>query len=132
MWWVVTIVCLVLLGAAGYIYLAVTCFFTEVTFLTAFNVNFQHSGSREQAFRAAMKVFHGRRPFNVLTEADLDRLVGVFSVVPDPRSVARMWRAVDRKQDASNFTNEDFLNRLHAEFRRIEAANRAATGSDMS
>ncbi len=119
MWWIIGISAFLLAALAVYLYLAFTCFFTEVTFLTAYRVEYKNSGSHESALHSAMKVFHGRPPFNVLSDSDLDRLASIFVLVPDPRSVARIWRHVDRKRDASQLHDPVFLDRLGNEYRRL-------------
>jgi hypothetical protein len=115
----------VVLGAAVYLYLAITCFFTEVTFMTAYRTGQRSSGSHEAGIRAAMTVFKGRPPFNALTEGELDRALEVLSLVPDARSVARIVRDLDRKRDASLLANRTFLARLETEYHRMHNAGSA-------
>ncbi len=112
----------VVLGFALYLYLAFTCFFTEVTFMTAYQTELRSSGSHHAGLRAAMNVFKGRAPFNVLTDGDLDRALAVLSLIPDARSVAKIVRDLDRKRDASLLANPTFLDRLEAEYRAMHNA----------
>jgi hypothetical protein len=93
------------------------CFFTEVTFMAAYETAFQSSGSHEAGLRAAMDVFKGRAPFNVLTQGDLDRALAVFSRIPDARWAAKLVRHLDRKRDASLLANQTFLSQLETEYR---------------
>jgi len=120
MWWIIGIIALLLVAIAAYLYLALTCFFTEVTFMTAYELEYEHSRSRESALRTAMNVFHGRPPFDILSESDMDRLVFVFALVPDPRSVAQIWRHVDRYRDARKLRDPQFLQRLERAYRRLD------------
>ncbi len=111
-----------IIGAVGfglYVFLAVTCFFTEVTFMTAYQTERGQSGSHATALRAAMDVLKGRPPFNSLTDDDRDRAIEVLSLVPDARSVARIFRDLDRKRDASLLASRKFLSRLETEYRRM-------------
>ena len=122
MWWIIGVSALFLVALAVCLYLAFTCFFTEVTFMTAYRVEYQNSGSHESALHSAMEVFRGRPPFNVLSDSDLDRLVSIFALVPDPRSVAQIWRHADRKRDARQLRDPVFLDRLENEYRRLGGA----------
>ena len=111
----------VVVAVAIYLYLAFTCFFTQVTFLASYRVAFQSSGSRKAALRAAMDVFTGRPPFDVLRPADVDRLVDVFDLVRNPIDVSKIIRAVDRQRDAARLKDPEFLSRLKQSFRDIRS-----------
>lgn len=113
MWIAIGII--VALAVVLYVYLTVTCFFTEVTFMTAYQTEFHASGSHANGLRAALNVFKGRAPFNVLTAKDLDRVVQVMSLIPDAQEAARIIRELDRKRDASLLANPAFLDRLERE-----------------
>lgn len=120
MWIALAIV--VTIGAALYLHLAFTCFFTEVTFMTAYQTEYRASGSHVAGLRAAMNVFTGRTPFNMLADSDLDRALDVLSLIPDARSVAKIIRDLDRKRDASLLANGTFLSRLETQYRRMRDA----------
>jgi len=92
---------LITVAACIYLYGAFTCFFSKVTFLTAFKAEFKRTNSRETAYRAAVNVFLGRSPFNALDSNDVAKLVNTFAVIPDARFVAELWRSIDRLRDAS-------------------------------
>ena len=115
----IAIIAIVVVAIAIYAYLAFTCFFTQVTFLAAYKHEFEKSGSRQAAVKAAINVFIGRAPFNILNQSDVDRLSVVFGLVPDPVVVAQIFRAVDRKRDAQQLRDENFLNRLEMEYRML-------------
>ena len=111
---------IVALGGALYVFLAFTCFFTEVTFMAAFQTEFRASGSHAAGLRSAMNVVRGRAPFDVLTQSDLDRALEVLSIIPDARSVARIIRDLDRKRDASLLVDRGFLNQLETQYREVQ------------
>lgn len=114
-----TIGIILALGGALYLYLAITCYFTEVTFMAAYRVELRASGSHADGLRAGMDVFKGRAPFNVLTDGDLDRALDVLSLIPDAREVASIIRDLDRKRDASLLANRFFLGQLESEYREL-------------
>lgn len=116
---VLTIIALVALLALVFGYLAVTCFFTQVTYLTAYRAEFQHSGSRREAVKAGFRVFVGRPPFDVLETKDLERLSQIFSLVPDPMVVAQIVRMIDRRRDASQLKDERYLSKLEERYREM-------------
>jgi hypothetical protein len=115
--WIAVIAGVLVLVAAIYTYLALTCFFTEVTFMAAYRLEHDKSHSHEAALRHGMGVFRGRAPFNTLSDQDMDRVLAVFSLVPEPRAVAQIWRHIDRKRDAHHLRDEQYLSRLEAVYR---------------
>lgn len=123
MW--IAIIAIAVLIIALYAYLAFTCFFTQVTFLAAYKHEFEKSASRQAAVKAAIQVFVGRPPFNILDQNDVDRLSTVFSLVPDPVTVAQIFRAVDRRRDAQQLKDANFLNRLENEYRKLSRQRHA-------
>ena len=120
--WVILGIALTLAGI--YLYQASTCFFTEVTFMTAYEVEIKVSNSHELGLRAAMNVFRGRHPFNVLTDDELERALRVLSLNPHARLVAKFIRSLDRKKDASLLANQLFLNQLEVESLRLREAGK--------
>lgn len=120
MWWVIVIGCIVSVAAVVYLYLAITCFFTAVTFMTNYNVRRNRLGeSHESALRGSMELFRYRHPFNILTDSDIDRLVEVFGICSDPHSLAQIWRRIDRQRDARQLKDQQFLTALETEFRKL-------------
>jgi hypothetical protein len=117
--WVWIVGAVVAIAAAGYLYLAATCFLTQVTFLTAYRVEKQRSGSHEKAVWAAAKVFHVRAPFNTPSDAELARVVSVLVLIPEPMAIAQIWRHMDRKRDVSELRNPAFLERLRDTYTSI-------------
>lgn len=79
--------------------------------MAAYEQVLKNSGSRESALRAAMQVFVVRAPFNILNDRDIDKLVEIFTLLPDTDTVlvAQIFRAIDRQRDATNLKNEQFL-----------------------
>jgi hypothetical protein len=117
-WWLVSVISGLLILPVLWLCAVWTCFFTEVTFLAAYRTELAHSGSREAAFRAAIKVFRGRRPFDVLTDAEIDRVVQLILAAAHPQDAARIWRVVDRMGDAICLTDGTLFAELEGQVRR--------------
>ncbi len=96
-------------AAAVYLYLALSCFFTERTFLKAYHRELRASSSHPAALRAALGTFEHRAPFNALTQAELDHACLTLSALFDAHAVARIVRLLDRTRDARLLANEQFL-----------------------
>lgn len=100
---------LVAVAAAAYVYLVLSCFFTERAFLKAYHRELRASSSHPAALRAALATFEHRAPFNALTPAELDHACLALSALFDARAVARIVRLMDRTRDAKPLASEQFL-----------------------
>jgi hypothetical protein len=96
-------------AAVLYLYLALSRFFTERAFMSAYRRAMQGNASHATALRAALGTFEHRPPFNALSQAELDCACQMLSVLFDARAVARLVRQLDRARDARLLANEAFL-----------------------
>lgn len=117
--WITTLISIVLIIFFLYLYLSITCHFTVPTFLTAYEVEHDNSGSRELAFKAAINIFRKRPPFDILKDEDIDRLVSIFCLLPNAKEAAQIMRTVDRQRDASKLCNKGFLDKLENSYREM-------------
>jgi len=85
--------------------------------MTAYQESLHITESREESLRFAIKVFQGRAPFDILDDRDVDRLVTVFALVPEPHAVAQIWRKVDRSRDAAILKDRNFLSAIERKYR---------------
>ena len=104
-----TILAVLALAGAVYLYLALSCFFTERAFLKAYHRELRASSSHPAALRAALATFEHRPPFNALTQAELDHACLALSALFDAHAVARIVRLMDRSRDAKPLASEQFL-----------------------
>ena len=103
------IVCLLAFGLGTYLYLLLTCFFTERAFMKAYHRELRRSSSHPTALRAALGTVEHRAPFNALSPHELDHACEALTVLFDPHAVARILRQLDRARDARLLANEQFL-----------------------
>ncbi len=113
------IIGIVLLLVVIYLYLAATGFFTQTIFLTAYKVEFQRSGNTSDAVEAGLRVFHGRAPFDQLTEIDIKELSRILGLISDPMAAAVLVRRADRAKDVSEMKSSDFRMRLENELLKM-------------
>lgn len=111
------------------IYLAATGFFTQTTFLTAYKLEFQRSGSPSNAVEAGLRVFHGRPPFDQLSEYDIKELARILGMVPDAMAAAALVRRADRARDASELKSREFRNRMEHAFQEMREVAKPAAGN---
>jgi len=104
-----TILCLCAVAAVAYLYLRLSCYFTERAFMSVYRREMLKSVTHPAALRAALRALEGRAPFNALSEAELDRASQALAALYEPRVVARILRALDRGRDARPLRNEAFL-----------------------
>jgi hypothetical protein len=97
------------LATATWLYLRLTCFFTERVFMSAYRSEMLKSASHPAALRAALRVLEARPPFDALSEAELDHASLALAALYEPRIVARLVRALARSRDARPLRNEAFL-----------------------
>ena len=96
----------VLSSVAGvYLYLRLSCYFTERSFMLAYRGAMFRSSSHGEALR----LFECRAPFNLLSSAELDHACAALAALHEPRIVARIVRLLDRGRDASVLRSEAFL-----------------------
>jgi len=103
------ILCLLGLALGAYLYLRLSCFFTERAFLRAYHRELRKSSSHPEALRGALRTFENRAPFNALSQAELDHACLALAALFDPHPVARIVRVLDRARDAKLLANEQFL-----------------------
>lgn len=94
---------LVVCAICGYLYLAITCAFTEITYMTGFNIEFESSGDLITAHKKAIATFHARPPFNKLSQKDLEMMATEFAKFPEPRLAARLMKHMDKTKDLGDF-----------------------------
>ena len=109
-----------------FIYLTTSGFFTQTTFLTAYKLEMQRSGSPSNAVEAGLRVFHGRPPFDQLSESDIKELARILGMVPDPMAAAALVRRADRARDVSELKSREFRNRMEHAFQELCGVARPA------
>ena len=103
------ILCLCAFALGTYLYLRLSCYFTERSFLAAYHGELRKTSSHPAALRAALGTFEHRAPFNALSREQLDHACQALSALFDVRAVARIVRQLDRARDATLLANEQFL-----------------------
>ncbi len=100
----------VLAFAAGvYLYLVLTCFFTERAFMAGYHSEILRTSSHAAALQAALRALARRAPFDALSVAEIEHAGLVLAAVLNPRAVARIVRLLARGRDARLLANDDFL-----------------------
>ena len=82
---------------------------TRHIFVVNYNLIYEKTGSVSEALRQAIEVFRYRRPFETLSDDDVEHFVAVFSQHSDPMVVADLFHNVDRRQDGSALKDRDWV-----------------------
>ena len=84
---------------ATYLYLTLSCFFTQTSFIKAYKIEYRKSRVSERAIEAALRVFTHRSPFDQLSNTDIKEFSRVFGILADPMTAAALVRSADRRRN---------------------------------
>lgn len=66
--------------------------------LATYDIWYEKTNSPSEALSKTINVFRNRKPFNVLTQEDIDMLIGIFSTLRYPQVLFRILLMVDQKE----------------------------------
>ncbi len=119
MWWILFGVLVVIaVAVAAYVWFARTVGSTPA-FIASYNLIYDRTQSVAEALKQAIENFRFRAPFNVLSDADVDYLVDVFSKHSDPLVLARLFHHADKRGDATPLKDRDWIARFADESENI-------------
>ena len=104
---------------ALYLWGAITCFFTVVTFKTAYSVEYKRSRDKRKAVNYGLKAFVGREPFSSLTREEIHNFSDALESLPNPEIMGKVMQRIDKTKTISLIKNREFLNKFRLEIQKI-------------
>lgn len=94
---------------------------TATVFMTTYLRAHRATGDHRESLAEALTLFRYRRPFNELTDDDIDFLVGLFATVPNAMALGSLIQHADKTRSVRQLTDRDHM-KAYAEYaiRKIE------------
>ena len=94
-------------------------FIIRLKFLMAYARAYHETESHAEAIEAGLTKLSERKPFDILSPADIKRIVPIWSLIPDPQTAGALVANIVRQNNVAAMKDKWFLDQLAKKYREL-------------